>query len=278
MILSTIEKFVEAIPTAVKTEFSAIKPFIDEAEADVIANLTGIDLYNHISTLSDDDRMKVVLRNLIASDAYARAIPFVDLIQTQNGFAVVNNSNMAPASKERVERLIAQCVRTVDSCTDLLIIQVLQETTARTEWAKFNGFNELTNCFFLTGRDWSNFSGQSNTSRGDLIKVKTSLLAFQKAILEPAISKVYVDELIGKIRTGTLTAAGDREVVSGCKFILASLVNKRMDESRINLDKLVNTIESDINSFTAYKGSPEYALKTSANYENKKDDSTFFFG
>ena len=51
-----------------------------------------------------------------------------------------------------------------------------------------------------------------------------------------------------------------------------------MDESRINLDKLVNTIESDINSFTAYKGSPEYALKTSANYENKKDDSTFFFG
>lgn len=278
MIIDTIEKFVEAVPTASGTEYPAIKPFLDEADADVIASLTGVDLYTHISGKPADNRMKVILRNLIASDAYAKSIPFVDLIQTSNGFAVVNSSNMAPASKERVERLIAQCVRAVDTCTDLLINQVLQDSNARTEWAKFDGFKELTSCFFLTGKDWSTFSGQSNTCRADLIKVKPSLLAFQKAVLEPAISNAYVDELIGKIRTGTLTAVGDCEVVSACKFILSTLVNKRIDEARINLDKLVHTIELDIDSFSAYKGSTEYALKNSANYQNKMDDSTFFFG
>jgi hypothetical protein len=278
MIIDTIEKFVEAVPTASGTEFQAIKPFVYEADADVIASLIGVDLYNHIEAKSNDDRMNVILRNLIASDAYAKSIPFVDLIQTSNGFAVVNNSNVAPASKERVERLIAQCVRTVDTCTDLLINQVLLDTNARTEWAKFDGFKELTSCFFLTGKDWSTFSGQSNTGRVDFIKVKPSLLAFQKAVLEPAISKVYVDELIGKIRSGTLTTAGDREVVSVCKFLLSTLVNKRIDEARINLDKLVHTIESDIDSFTTYKDSAEYALKNTANYQNKMDDSTFFFG
>lgn len=277
MIIDTLDKFVAAVPTADKTEFTAIKPYLEEADADVIESIIGIDLYNYVSNLSDDDRIKITLRNLIACDAYARAIPFADLIQTPNGFAVVNNSNMAPASKERVERLIAQCHRTVDICTDLIIIQVLSIPQARTEWVKFQGFNSLTDCLILTGKDWSNFSGQLNSGRRDFIKIKPLLLDYQKTIIEPAISKDYVAALITKIRTGTLSATVDCEVVNACKLILSALFNKRNDEAKMYLDKLIYSIESKIDDFPVYKASVEYALRTSANYENKMDDPTFFF-
>ena len=47
---------------------------------------------------------------IIACDAMRRAIPALDLVLTPNGFGVVQNNNVVPASKERVERLIASCI------------------------------------------------------------------------------------------------------------------------------------------------------------------------
>jgi len=44
---------------------------------------------------------------IAAYDAFHRAIPHLDVILTPNGFGIVSNSNIAPASKERVERLMA---------------------------------------------------------------------------------------------------------------------------------------------------------------------------
>lgn len=47
---------------------------------------------------------------IVACDALRRAIPSLDLVLTPNGFGVVQNNNVVPASKERVERLMQSCV------------------------------------------------------------------------------------------------------------------------------------------------------------------------
>ena len=47
---------------------------------------------------------------VVACDALRRAIPALDLVLTPNGFGVVQNNNVVPASKERVERLIQSCI------------------------------------------------------------------------------------------------------------------------------------------------------------------------
>lgn len=278
MIIDTIDKFVDAVPTAGGTEYSAIRPFLEEADADVIDTLIGMNLYSLIEGLEDNNRTKIILRNLIACDAYARAIPFVDLLQTNNGFAVVNSSNMAPASKERVERLITQCKRTVYSCADILISQVMQGSQARTEWAKFILFNELTNCLFLTGKEWANYSEQLSTTREDYIKVKPQLLSLQNTIIAQAISKNYLSYLIEKIRTGALSNEKDIEIINSCKIILGNLVSKNNDTARNNISKLIYTIESDIDNYPVYKASPEYLLKSKSNFENSMDSPVFFFG
>ena len=56
--------------------------------------------------------------------ALADAIPSLDLVQTVNGFAVVSNQNLAPASRDRVDRLIAahrsQCDTAINALMPLL--------------------------------------------------------------------------------------------------------------------------------------------------------------
>ena len=54
------------------------------------------------------------MARIVAFDAFRNAVPHLDLILTPNGFGIVNNSNIAPASKERVERLIASLLSNRD--------------------------------------------------------------------------------------------------------------------------------------------------------------------
>lgn len=64
------------------------------------------------------------LAAIAAHRALADAIPSLDLVQTVNGFAVVSNQNLAPASRDRVDRLIAahrsQCDTAISALIPLL--------------------------------------------------------------------------------------------------------------------------------------------------------------
>ena len=58
------------------------------------------------------------------------AIPSLDLVLTPNGFGIVNNQNIVPASKERVERLIA----TIEKQRDDTIILLLEKLRKKAQW------------------------------------------------------------------------------------------------------------------------------------------------
>ena len=59
-----------------------------------------------------------------------QAVPSLDLVLTPNGFGIVSNSNIAPASKERVERLITS----LESERDNYIEQLLPLLVQNSEW------------------------------------------------------------------------------------------------------------------------------------------------
>ena len=46
-------------------------------------------------------------RRIVVADALLRAVPSLDLVLTPNGFGIVSNQNVAPASKDRVDRLLS---------------------------------------------------------------------------------------------------------------------------------------------------------------------------
>jgi hypothetical protein len=278
MLINNLSDFLKSIPTAQGTEWAAIEPFVKAADRHTKSNLTGVNLYSFIEGItSDTNSLQDELRNIIAYKAYKNAIPFVDLIQTQNGFGVVSNTNIAPASKERVERLIAQCEQQLDTATDMLILQISAVPAALSEWTKFSGFEELTNCIFQTGIDFCKYEKSDTLKRKTFLAAKNELLFFQNSEIAEVISFDFMDELMSQIRSNTLTLPNSK-IVRKLKPILGLLVQQKDEEAEKLLRQLANLLDYSLSSFATYANSPEYAMKIAPKYLNKQTDSTFFFG
>ncbi|MGN1239308.1 MAG: DUF6712 family protein [Paludibacteraceae bacterium] len=67
---------------------------------------------------------------VLATDAFLRAVPSLDLVLTPNGFGVVSNNTIAPASKDRVDRLLTS----LENSRDFAIDQLLHELLVQSEW------------------------------------------------------------------------------------------------------------------------------------------------
>ena len=278
MLITTVSDFLKSIPTAQGTEWAAIEPFVKAADRHTKSTLTGVDLYNYIEGLSNDtNSLQDELRNIVAYKAYKSAIPFVDLIQTQNGFGVVSNANIAPASKERVERLMSQCEQQLDTATDMLILQISAVPAALAEWTKFGAFEELTNCIFQTGIDYCKYTKSENLKREAFLAAKNDLFSFQDTEIAEVISVAFMDELVSQVRSNALTLPNTK-IVRKLKPILGLLAQQKEEEAEELLGQLANLLDNNLSSYATYAGSSEYALKIAPKYQNKQTDSTFFFG
>lgn len=106
----TLRRFVPQQVCAVKGEaslFDRIAHWLDTAEQWVYATFCPETIITETLTDTPNSPILNLLTAIAAHQALADAIPSLDLVQTVNGFAVVSNQNLATASKERVERLIA---------------------------------------------------------------------------------------------------------------------------------------------------------------------------
>ena len=95
--------------------------FLDLAEDWLRTTFTSESTFNTIAGYTDSNPLKVLTSRLVVADALRRAIPSLDIVLSPNGFAVVNTSNLAPASKPRVDRLIGSMLSHRDDCIAALL-------------------------------------------------------------------------------------------------------------------------------------------------------------
>lgn len=125
--------------------YDKLLPWLEASEQWFSDNIAGED------TLAEIAQIKNILFSLSAqiviNDALINAIPSLDLVLTPNGFGVVSNNNVAPASKERVERLIASLEADRDKNIELLIPLLAQQTqwvgSEQHKWFAFTLFPNL---------------------------------------------------------------------------------------------------------------------------------------
>lgn len=277
-LINTIEEFVSLVPTAQGSEWAALETFVDMAESALIDSLWGADLHTSLVALEEADEYKFTAQKLLAFTAYHTAIPFVDLVATPNGFAVVSNANHAPASKERVERLLQWCVLCIDGLTDLIIRKVMENETLRTEWAKYREFPLFTDCFFITGIDFCYAAGIKDTlRRSAFLQHKPDMKIWQRTVLAPVISEAYLDQLINMVRTNAIGTA-HANIIEHCRNVLVAMVNKNKMQEEMLLQRLGNLLDWNIENYATYQASKEYALKNTAFPSNEADHPTFHFG
>ena len=104
-----------------QTLYDKITRWLDTAGQWLSDNITSAPTLNRIAEYSDGHPLLRACRAAVAHRALADAIPSLDLVQTVNGFAVVSNQNLAPASRDRVDRLIAAHRSQCDSAISALI-------------------------------------------------------------------------------------------------------------------------------------------------------------
>lgn len=107
-----------------QTLYDKIARWLDTAEQWVFTTFCPETVIDNILTDNPHSAIRNPLAAIAAHRALADAIPSLDLVQTVNGFAVVSNQNLAPASRDRVDRLIAahrsQCDTAISALIPLL--------------------------------------------------------------------------------------------------------------------------------------------------------------
>lgn len=114
---STVNDFMPNVLAEVEGErslYDKLTPFLDSAKKWLESEYIGAD--DFLSEKHNDFALKILV-----AKAFADAIPALDLVVTPTGMGVINTDNMAPASKERVERLISSLCDYVKTNLALLV-------------------------------------------------------------------------------------------------------------------------------------------------------------
>ena len=277
VIFRDLAKFEKYIPTAAGSDTEDLKPFLQETEI-WIKELLGEKLYAEIIRLSGlpPEEQKKIVENcelVICLKSYLSGIPFLDLVQTPNGFAVVSNTNQVPASKERVDRLLKSVQRRLTQALDVLLIAIFKENLFREMWSKSHWFDWYTETVYLTSSDVRMYTGKE-ISFLDFEKLHPYLLDHQNEICR-FISRDYFDELVTKRRNADLSKF-DKRVWKELRVIIGMKLQELNAYKMI--ENLINYMITHESHFPTYIASVEYKLKIEKKYKNRKQDSTFFFG
>jgi len=217
MILQTINQFIAAVPTAAGVEnFDDLKPFVRSGELWLQNNVLGAPLYDYINTLSDslteestpspDNNAELIelCISVIANHAYWDAIPFLDVVHTNQGFAVISANNKLPASKERVERLRAQCLLRRDAEVENLLTFLGLHPEYDDYWKIDVVFLNMYNSLLPTLAIFREY--HQIADRATLEKMQGAIITVQNTWVADVISKAFVDELVEAQKLGDFTS------------------------------------------------------------------------
>lgn len=136
-VISSDEELRLFLPNTVRTVgqevslFDKISPYIISAESKLADELVS-PFFLERATIADPATaaLRSALRPLVALTAFCMAMPALDLILTPNGFGVVQNSNVAPASASRTQALKDSLLLQAD----ILAMQTLEALRGFSAW------------------------------------------------------------------------------------------------------------------------------------------------
>lgn len=276
----TFDQFVKVCPSACAPDsetFSQIAGLISQS-LEKAKTLLGATLFNSIDGIDFDvaevssDRMTILAQNVcrfVCADAYYEAIPHLDLVLTATGFGIVHNSNVSPASSDRVSRLRETMDFLRQDCYDALIDLCRNYSDWSESAQKPHFFNTLFwRASFLT------FFGVKNPHRCDLYEwmprvhnsettlAKLISFAFFSKLLKAEETKVYDD--------------GFKEAIRLCRELVAADILDT--DPPLVKERLLAFLDANIEKFPCYANSQAYKANHFKHYENKADDSCYFFG
>ena len=269
----TLRQYLPNVFATVKGEvslFDKVKVDIDLAQNWAVNSFTGEVLFSDICSRSADDPLRILSAKLIVTEALRRAIPSLDVVLTPNGFGVVSNQNIAPASKERVDRLIGSLADYRDEC----IANLLPALVGATQWitssqAAFFGetlFPDLaiTDQVKGTGSKWERYLAR----RPMILDIEASLA---EEFFSPELMVRLRNEVLRKTHTADIA-----RVINAIRGQVVDLLNGGSIRMRDMID-VVNHIRCYPDLFPEWHASETAKLFAPPIFKNKKESRGYFF-
>ena len=233
--------------------FDKLDFFLSAAERWLAENFTGTPVLVKISAMEEAAPMRTLACQIVVADAFSRAIPSLDLVLTPNGFGIVSNNNIAPASADRVNRLIKSLITNRDSLLDQLL-SLLPEADGWLESAQsqffantlFPRFNLVT-LLGLNQEVWRNYQS-----------LRLQLISIEDELAEKYISR----ELYRRFRQHVLlrsTTAEELTIIQSLQQVEIDLLAGKPLNYRL-LISLVDCIRKNTEDF------PEWQPSSTAQY------------
>ena len=271
----TLRRFVPQQVCAVKGEaslFDRIAHWLDTAEQWVFGTFCPETIIAEAVADNPDSPIRDPLTAIAAHQALADAIPTLDLVQTVNGFAVVSNQNLAPASKERVERLIAAHKAQRDAAINALLPLL----------AKIGGWRNTSQCEFFRATLFPTLDSIRSLASGAATWEKFQELRPAIAVAEDHLAAEYISpELIQRLRDETLGIISplsplDSRLCTALRGHVADIVQgKQLRETALR--DIVEYIRRHPDTFPEWHRSDTAQLFTPPIFRNTKKSSGYFF-
>lgn len=267
----TFEKYVPAFASASDDTFVRMVPYIE--------TMTRCVEEREVKTDGLAEPLLSAIERYVCVAAARKAAPQLDLVLTANGFGVVSNQNIAPASRDRVAALIERLRIDESESFDMLLGGLLQ-----TDWAKGataeNYITSLLYCPSLMRR-----YGIKGEEGREVYYSEWQGLQNQLAVAEEKvrmlISPELYDRLIEVQRIPDTEHPHEYNVVleQARKAVAAHITADRYPTAPKALcSRLLDTIKRYADALTEYNTSSTYQAHNTQPYENRKEDGAYFFG
>lgn len=245
--------------------------FLDFAEDWVRTTFTSETTFNTICGYTDSNPIKVLTARLVVADALRRAIPSLDIVLSPNGFAVVNTSNLAPASKPRVDRLIGSMLGHRDDC----IAALLPGLVGASKWLTSSQADFFGATLFPDLRIVDAVGGATGSKWDRYLELRPQVIDLEASLAEEWLSP----ELMAALRSETLR--GDlpvkrHEIVRQVKAQVVGYLRGGSFNSR-RLADIVNYIRLNAESFEEWHKSETANLFAPPVFRNEKKARGYFF-
>jgi hypothetical protein len=160
-------------------------------------------IYKHFPLFLGDDLIEIIVGEdpdetllakfipVLANLVVLEAVPFFDVVLTSSGFGVVSNTNVAPASRERVAAFAAACLSAANDFMDILLAYLENNSESFDAWND----SSLNPGSLITDTTVFNAHTKLNLKRHQFVDIKQNILSIENTVFVSALSQQFLTEL-----------------------------------------------------------------------------------
>ena len=281
LLITSDEQLRKYLPNAFATAqgelpfFDKVLPWLEAAERWLFEQFIGDEFADALIAMDANEPVRLTACSVVAHEAMMRAVPSLDLVLTPNGFGIVSNSNVAPASRDRVVRL----VNSLEASRDIAIEQMLQYLFQNERWFATSKRRWFTATLF-PNIDLANLCGIAEKRWANYLAIRLKAIDIEQRIAEEFVSpeqmNVFRSEVFAINWDFTLTQTMHTRIIEHLREIVVNVL--RGNQLNIQgMRDIVDFMRKHEGQFAEFAASDTAKLFTPPIFENKKRSHGYWF-